>query len=146
MSGSKARRRYAPSPYGTGTARAATSIACEARERAGVRAASVKNGILIHQQYRSPPPRPSPAAGFALRGWGNSWAVCVLFHYKWAGDLGAIRSRGMRANPTPTLPRRGRGYIGGVSGMGFSPDVGAVSLEPVQNLGNRIFPYACVWN
>ena len=65
-----------PSLCGTGTARAATSIACEARERAGVRAASVKNGILIHQQYRSPPPRPSPAAGFALRGRGKS-APCL---------------------------------------------------------------------
>ena len=132
MSGSKARRRYAPSPYGTGTARAATSIACEARERAGVRAASVKNGILIHQQYRSPPPRPSPAAGFALRGRGNSWAVSVLFHYKWAGGWGYSLTR-YAGKPHPNPPPQGEGVYRRVSGMGFSPGVGAVSLGAVCN-------------
>ena len=35
-----------------------------------------RDGLLIHQQYRSPPPRPSPAAGFALRGRGKS-APCL---------------------------------------------------------------------
>ena len=47
------------------------SFSCEAREMAG-EGANVKNGLLIHQQYRPPPPRPSPAAGFALQGRGNS--------------------------------------------------------------------------
>ena len=81
-------RRTAPSPVGDWNssrelrqafARAATSIACEAREKVGVGAANVKNRLLIHQQYRPPPPRPSPAAGFALRGRGHigaGFGVC----------------------------------------------------------------------
>ena len=68
-------------------ARIATSICSRSdkhclrskRERFGVGAANVKNRLLIHQQYRPPPPRPSPAAGFALRGRGHigaGFGVC----------------------------------------------------------------------
>ena len=46
----------------------------------------LKNRLLIHQYYCLPPPRPSPAAGFALRGRGNSWAVSVLFHYTYTSS------------------------------------------------------------
>ena len=59
------------------------SFSCE-EERWLVRAANVKNGLLIHQQYRSPPPQSSPAADFALQGRG----ILVYIHLNAQGVCG----------------------------------------------------------
>ena len=70
-----------PSLCGTGTARAATSIACEARERGwGEDSKQLKNWNFGSSIISLTPSPPSPAAGFALQGrgiFGVAIQICV---------------------------------------------------------------------